>query len=59
MPVCVNQLLEKTQEVEAWHEKFKESCEGHKDLKKKLDGLQRYLDELPTVEESQMQAQQV
>lgn len=53
------QLLEKTQEAEAWHEKFKESCEGHQDLKKKLDGLQRYLNELPTVEESQMQAHQL
>ncbi|RUS73563.1 hypothetical protein EGW08_018679 [Elysia chlorotica] len=52
------QLMEKTREAEAWHEKFKESCEGHQDMKKKLDGLQRYLDELPTVEESQMQAQQ-
>ncbi|GFO42679.1 centrosomal protein of 85 kda [Plakobranchus ocellatus] len=53
------QLLEKTREAEVWHEKFKESCEGHQDLKKKLDSLQRYLNELPTVEESQMQAQQL
>ncbi|BFZ25333.1 hypothetical protein BsWGS_28372 [Bradybaena similaris] len=54
-----SQLVEKTKEAEAWQQKFNESCSSHQDMKKRMDGLQRYLDELPTVEESRLQAQQI
>ncbi|CAG5117801.1 unnamed protein product [Candidula unifasciata] len=54
-----SQLAEKSKEAEAWQQKFNEACSSHKDMKKRLDGLQRYLDELPTVEESRLQAQQI
>ncbi|XP_005104232.1 centrosomal protein of 85 kDa [Aplysia californica] len=53
------QLEDKTREAEAWRAKFDESRSNHQDMKKKLDSLQLYLDELPTVEESRVQAQQM
>ncbi|XP_059153963.1 centrosomal protein of 85 kDa-like isoform X2 [Physella acuta] len=52
-------LREKCTEAESWKKKCEESLTGHQELKKKLDSLQRYLDELPTVEESRLHAQQV
>ena len=53
------QLDNKVREAAAWKDKFEDSCSSHQDMKKKLDSLQRYLDELPTVDESRLQAQQV
>ncbi|CAL1547486.1 unnamed protein product, partial [Lymnaea stagnalis] len=53
------QLTEKTEKAKAWKAKFLECCNSHHDMKKKLDGLQHYFDELPTLEESRIQAQEL
>lgn len=46
-------------EAEAWKSKFDESRTTHQEMKKKLDSLQNYLNDLPTAEEGRMKMEQV
>lgn len=46
-------------EADAWKEKFNESRTTHQEMKKKLDSLQTYLNDLPTVEESRLKTEQI
>ncbi|KAK0053564.1 centrosomal protein of 85 kDa [Biomphalaria pfeifferi] len=55
----MDQLSKKTEEAKNWKEKFNECCNSHLEMKKKLDSIQRYFEELPTLEESKQQAEEL
>lgn len=53
------QLQAKEQEIEEWGRRFQEMKSSHQQLRLKLDSVERYLADLPTVEESTYNAQEV
>ncbi|KAH9525027.1 hypothetical protein Btru_000136 [Bulinus truncatus] len=55
----LEKLSSKTDEAKNWKEKFNECYNSHLEMKKKLDSIQKYFEELPTLEESKQQAQEL
>ncbi|KAK3608405.1 hypothetical protein CHS0354_035405 [Potamilus streckersoni] len=52
-------LHEKELEAEEWKNKFMEMKQSHQGLKQKLDGVERYLADLPTAEEFSKNAEEI
>ena len=53
------QFYELEREKEEWRRKYVEMFDNHAQMKLKLDELQSYLSELPTVEESLKNVQEI
>ena len=53
------QIMQKDREIEEWKDKFTGMKESHNSLKGKLDGLERYISDLPAPEELNKNAEDI
>ena len=51
--------MQKDREIEEWKDKFTGMKESHNSLKGKLDGLERYISDLPAPEELNKNAEDI